>query len=242
MNTTSTKARYKLLVITNDRNKFQFTTSALSQLSQHGIDEMADAAIPGPVLAHPRFGKGVRLHPGIPENQGSSSDARLPPSVQNILNSEPPLYSEYVTDGDGIMYSLSIYPVTKAYAKRMMDDMERNLLSKADWTLLAYQVVQRAVDELNFKDTFVHTSLVRGEPTSKDPQNSNSNDNDFNSGGGFGGGGGFGDSSSRRTVVPKELLGFSLWEICGFYQINLSHERWKISVLVERTDEDQAGE
>ena len=104
---------------------------------------------------------------------------------------------------------MAVYPITKNYAAKEMQGMERNLVTRSDWSPDGFHVVQKAVEEVNEKDRVAATG-----------RRSSSNNSGYGNSGGT--------SSSKEDPC---------WEICGFkYE---SNSDWnQIALVLEKTAED----
>jgi len=158
-----------------------------------------------------------------PQNNDTDSNMQLSQSSQfygNMIHSQQPvpqpgaIYAPFVTDTNGYRFPLSIYPITKAYASKEMQGMERNLVTKTDWTSNGYYIVQKAVEEVNEKDRFASSA-----GSSKVTRS---------------GGGGYGDGGFDAGSGVKEE---SCWEMCGL-RYDGNPEWDQIAVLLEKVVEE----
>lgn len=151
---------------------------------------------------------------GSHNRQGTDSTMQIttyaPPPNQIPISTPGSIYSPYVTDHSGFQYPMAVYPITKNYAAKEMQGMERNLVTRSDWSPDGFHVVQKAVEEVNEKDRVAATGRRSSSTTNN----------------GYGGGGG--STSTREDPC---------WEICGFkYE---SNSDWnQIALVLEKTAED----
>lgn len=152
--------------------------------------------------------------------QDSDSTMQLAHYTLTASNLQQPMpaldggYASFITDHAGYQYPMAVYPITKNFAAKEMQGMERNLVTKSDWIPEGLHVVQKAIEEVNEKDRVVTVGYARA---------SRSGDNN-----------GYGDNDSGSGAVG---MGDACWELSGF-RYDGTNEWNQIALLLEKVMEE----
>ncbi|KAF8417944.1 hypothetical protein EV426DRAFT_621023 [Tirmania nivea] len=216
MNSTSRKCKYKLALIRWNRNIFN------QQLQDQPLQDQ-------PLQDQPLQDQPLQDQPLQDQQfQNDDIDCNMPLYTGhfngNMIQSQQHLpqpgipYAPFITDTNGYQFPLAIYPITKAYAAKEMQGMERGLVTETDWASDGHYIVQKAIEEVNERDRFASPAgssrLMKG---------------------GSGGGGGYSDSGSRDGGSGAREK--SCWEMCGF-RYDGSPEWNQIAIVMEKTPEE----